>query len=69
MTLKVCHFWKRFVSFHSTLGKENCLYIHLTLVPYLKAADELKTKPTQHSVGQLRSDRYSAGHSDLPHRA
>jgi CTP synthase len=36
------------------LGKENCLYIHLTLVPYLKAADELKTKPTQHSVGQLR---------------
>ncbi len=36
------------------VGKENCLYIHLTLVPYLKAADELKTKPTQHSVGQLR---------------
>ncbi|MHB1036151.1 MAG: CTP synthase [Pirellulales bacterium] len=35
-------------------GKENCLYIHLTLVPYLKAAAELKTKPTQHSVGQLR---------------
>ncbi|HRF02408.1 MAG TPA: CTP synthase [Pirellulaceae bacterium] len=35
-------------------GKENCLYIHLTLVPYLKAAGELKTKPTQHSVGQLR---------------
>jgi len=30
------------------------LYIHLTLVPYLKAAKELKTKPTQHSVGQLR---------------
>jgi CTP synthase len=35
-------------------GKENCLYIHLTLIPYLKAADELKTKPTQHSVGLLR---------------
>jgi len=35
-------------------GKRNCLYIHLTLVPYLKAAGELKTKPTQHSVGQLR---------------
>ncbi len=35
-------------------GKENCLCIHLTLVPYLKAADELKTKPTQHSVGNLR---------------
>ena len=37
------------------VGKENCLYIHLTLVPYLKAAKELKTKPTQHSVGQLRA--------------
>ncbi len=36
------------------IGKENCLYIHLTLVPYLKAAAELKTKPTQHSVGILR---------------
>ena len=36
------------------IGKENCLYIHLTLVPFLKAAGEQKTKPTQHSVGQLR---------------
>jgi len=36
------------------VGKHNCLYIHLTLVPYLKAAQEMKTKPTQHSVGELR---------------
>ena len=36
------------------VGRENCAFIHLTLVPYLKAARELKTKPTQHSVGQLR---------------
>jgi len=36
------------------IGKDNCLFIHLTLVPYLKAAGELKTKPTQHSVGMLR---------------
>ncbi|MEO1525682.1 MAG: CTP synthase [Planctomycetota bacterium] len=36
------------------VGRDNVLYMHLTLVPYLKAADELKTKPTQHSVGQLR---------------
>jgi len=36
------------------IGKENCLFIHLTLVPYLKAAAELKTKPTQQSVGILR---------------
>src|SRR5262245_10661231 len=36
------------------VGKNNCLYIHLTLVPYLKAAGEAKTKPTQHSVERLR---------------
>jgi CTP synthase len=36
------------------IGKQNCLYIHLTLIPYLKAAKEAKTKPTQHSVSQLR---------------
>jgi CTP synthase len=40
--------------FPQDVGRENCLFIHLTLVPYLKAAAELKTKPTQHSVGQLR---------------
>jgi CTP synthase len=37
------------------LGRDNVLYIHLTLVPYLAAARELKTKPTQHSVKELRS--------------
>ena len=37
------------------LGKENALYIHLTLVPYLRTAGEVKTKPTQHSVKELRS--------------
>jgi CTP synthase len=36
------------------LGEENVLYLHLTLVPYIKAARELKTKPTQHSVKELR---------------
>ncbi|TAN02269.1 MAG: CTP synthase, partial [Chitinophagaceae bacterium] len=35
------------------LGSENCLVVHLTLIPYLKAAKELKTKPTQHSVRML----------------
>ncbi|MCG8649490.1 MAG: CTP synthase, partial [Pirellulales bacterium] len=40
--------------FSLDVGRDNVLYMHLTLVPYLKAADELKTKPTQHSVGQLR---------------
>ena len=37
------------------LGKENTLYIHLTYVPYIKTAGELKTKPTQHSVKELRA--------------
>jgi len=37
------------------VGEENVCYIHVTLVPYLKAAGELKTKPTQHSVKELRS--------------
>ncbi|MFS8523846.1 MAG: CTP synthase, partial [Limnochordales bacterium] len=37
------------------LGRDNCLYIHVTLVPYVRAAGELKTKPTQHSVKELRS--------------
>src|SRR5947209_7355488 len=36
------------------VGKANVLYIHLTLIPYLKAAGEMKTKPTQHSVERLR---------------
>lgn len=38
------------------LGRENSLYIHLTLIPYIKAAGEIKTKPTQHSVRELRAD-------------
>jgi CTP synthase len=41
--------------FKSDAGKENVLYIHLTLVPYIKTAGEVKTKPTQHSVKELRS--------------
>jgi len=38
----------------SDVGRENVMYIHVTLVPYLKVADELKSKPTQHSVRELR---------------
>ncbi len=37
------------------LGRNNSCYIHLTLVPYLPAVGEIKTKPTQHSVKELRS--------------
>ena len=41
--------------FSNDIGKKNTLFIHLTLVPYLKSSDEIKTKPTQHSVKELRS--------------
>jgi CTP synthase len=41
--------------FRTDVGKENVLYIHLTLVPYIGTAGEVKTKPTQHSVKELRS--------------
>ena len=41
--------------FSNDVGKENTLFIHLTLVPFLKSSDEIKTKPTQHSVKELRS--------------
>ncbi len=41
--------------YSNEVGKKNTLFIHLTLVPYMKASDEIKTKPTQHSVKELRS--------------
>lgn len=37
------------------VGKQNCLFIHVTLVPYLKASNEHKSKPTQHSVKEMRA--------------
>ena len=40
--------------FRADVGKENVMYVHVTLVPYIKTAGELKTKPTQHSVSELR---------------
>ena len=41
--------------FRQDVGRENTIYIHLTLVPYIGTAGELKTKPTQHSVRDLRA--------------
>jgi CTP synthase len=40
--------------FRYDVGRENVLYIHLTLIPYIKTAGEIKTKPTQHSVKEFR---------------
>ena len=45
-----------------------CIFMHLTLLPYIKASGELKTKPTQHSVKELRSIGIAPGHPRLPLR-
>ena len=37
------------------IGRENCLFIHVTLIPYIRGSEELKSKPTQHSVKELQS--------------
>ena len=46
----------------SDLGRENTFYIHVTWLPYIGATDELKTKPTQHSVRELRSIGITPGY-------
>ena len=46
-------------------GQTRC-FVHLTLVPYIEAAGELKTKPTQHSVKELRAHRHPAGYPAVP---
>ena len=55
MILKACHLWKTIRQVKKEVGRNDVLYIHVTLVPYINAAGELKTKPTQHSVKELRS--------------
>ena len=49
-------------------GRENVLYIHLTLVPFIRTAGEVKTKPTQHSVKELTGLGHSARHPAVPQR-
>jgi CTP synthase len=48
------HFLEAIRQFPVDVGRRNCMFIHLTLVPYIGHAGELKTKPTQHSVNELR---------------
>ncbi len=50
------------------VGEENVVYVHLTLVPFIAAAGELKTKPTQHSREGAARDRHPARHAALPLR-
>lgn len=48
-------FFEAIRQLHYEMGSERCAFLHLTLLPYIMCADELKTKPTQHSVKELRS--------------
>ena len=67
-TSRACPSWKPSASSGPTSASDNVLYIHLTLVPYISTSGELKTKPTQHSVKELREHRHPARHPALPHR-
>lgn len=51
----------------SDIGRENVMYIHVTLIPYIKAAGEVKTKPTQHSVKRAAQHRNSAECDRVPY--
>ena len=55
--------------FRAEVGSRNVIFMHLTLVPYIRTAGEVKTKPTQHSVIELAPHRHPARHPRLPHRA
>jgi CTP synthase len=48
------HFYEAIRQMRNDVGRENVLYIHVTFLPYLNSTQELKTKPTQHSVNELR---------------
>ena len=50
------------------VGRDNCFFLHVSLVPYLAPSGELKTKPTQHSVAALRSIGIQPGRDRLPLR-
>ena len=52
--------------FRFDVGKENVLNIHVTLIPYIDASGELKTKPTQKTVAELARNRNPAGHRVMP---
>ena len=53
--IEILPFLEAIRQFRNDIGKENTFYTHVTLVPYIGPSEELKTKPTQHSVAELRS--------------
>ena len=53
--IESAHFLEAIRQYAADVGRENCLFIHVCLVPYVSGSDEYKTKPTQHSVKELQS--------------
>ena len=53
--IESAHFLEAIRQYASDVGRANCLFIHVCLVPYVSGSDEYKTKPTQHSVKELQS--------------
>ena len=53
--IESAHFLEAIRQYSADVGRENCLFIHVCLVPYVSGSDEYKTKPTQHSVKELQS--------------
>ncbi len=66
--MKACRSMEAIRQVKKEVGRNDVLYIHVTLVPYINAAGELKTKPTQHSVKELRSIGYSTRYLGMPQR-
>ena len=63
---KACRSSKRSASWATSWARERSLFIHVTLLPYIPSAGELKTKPTQHSVKELLERRHPAGNPAVP---
>ena len=68
MILKVQPFLEAIRQFQHEVGRENAILIHVTLIPYLKASGEMKTKPTQASVKELTGNGNPARYSCMPYR-
>ena len=70
--IEILPFLEAIRQFRKDVGRDNVCYVHVTLVPYLGPSGEQKTKPTQHSVTELRSRGRAAGRdhpAQRPHRA
>jgi len=67
--IEILPFLEAVRQFRKDVGRDNVCYVHLTLVPYIGPSGEQKTKPTQHSVTELRRPRHPARRHRLPQRS